>query len=149
MRRRLLFLIMALTKQWQNKKSFRTNRTIFTLAPCKVSTPLFSFYILHFYSFLIFLMLDTNEIASITILVPYQRGNETINQIIPFKVFRLQQHYKAIPLISTEERELTGLSPELSFRLIENRIIPQAKANEASLNAINNIAGELRMLGVF
>lgn len=94
-------------------------------------------------------MLDTNEIASITILVPYQRGNETINQIIPFKVFRLQQHYKAIPLISTEERELTGLSPELSFRLIENRIIPQAKANEASLNAINNIAGELRMLGVF
>jgi len=94
-------------------------------------------------------MLVTNEIASITILVPYQRGNETINQIIPFKVFREQQQFKAIPLINAEERELTGLSPELSFKFIENRIIPEAKANEATLRAINNIAGELRMLRIF
>jgi len=93
-------------------------------------------------------MIVTNEIASITILVASKRGNETINQIIPFKVFRQQQHYKAIPLISAEERELIGLSAELSFRFVENRIIPEAKANEATLKAINNIAGELRMLRI-
>ena len=93
-------------------------------------------------------MLNTNEIASITILVPYQIDNETINQIIPFKIFRQQQHYKAIPLITAEERELTGLSAELSFRFMENKIIPEARPNEACLNALNNIASELRILRI-
>ena len=93
-------------------------------------------------------MLVTNEIASITILVPYRRGNEIINQIIPFKVFREHQRYKAIPLISTEERIITGLSEELSFRFIENKIIPDAEVNEANGNAMNNIANELRMLRI-
>lgn len=93
-------------------------------------------------------MLVTNEIASITILVPYQKGNEIVNQIVPFKVFKQQQHYRAIPLISTEERNIAGLSTELSFRFTENRIIPEADTNEANLNAINNIAGELRILRI-
>jgi hypothetical protein len=47
-------------------------------------------------------------------------------------------------MISAEERDLIGLSAELSFRFIENRIIPAAKASEATLKAINNIAGELK-----
>lgn len=51
-------------------------------------------------------MLVTNEIASITISVPYQKGNEIVNQIVPFKVFKQQQHYRAIPLISAEERNI-------------------------------------------
>lgn len=93
-------------------------------------------------------MLVTNEIASITILVPYQKGNETVNQIIPFKVFRQQQYYKAIPLISAEERKMTGLSEELSFRFAEHRIIPEAETNEINLDAISNIASELRMLRI-
>jgi hypothetical protein len=93
-------------------------------------------------------MLVTNEIASITILVPYQRGNEIINQIIPFKVFRQQHRYKAIPLITTEERKLTGHPAELSFRFIEHRIIPEVETSEANLNAINNIASELKMLRI-
>lgn len=93
-------------------------------------------------------MLVTNEIASITILAPYQRGNEIISQIIPIKIFRKDQHYKAIPLISAEERKLTGLSEEFSFRFIGHRIIPEAKTSESDVNAINNIASELRMLRI-
>ena len=93
-------------------------------------------------------MLVTNEIVSITILVPHLRESEIINQIIPFKVFRQQQYYKAIPLITTKERKRTGLPAELSFKFIENRIIPEAEANEATLNVINNIASELRMLRI-
>jgi len=93
-------------------------------------------------------MFVTNEIASITILVPTQRGNEIINQIIPFKVFREQQHYKAIPLISADERKLAGLPAELSFRFVGHRIIPEAEAYGANLDAIHRIAGELRMLRI-
>jgi hypothetical protein len=93
-------------------------------------------------------MLVTSEIASITILVPYKKGNETINQIIPFKVFKQQDHYKAIPLIAAAERMITGLSAELSFQFKEYRIVAEAGLNEANLNAINNIASELRMLRI-
>lgn len=90
----------------------------------------------------------TNEIASITISVPYQRENEIVNQIVPFKVFKQQQHYRAIPLISAEAIKIAGLSNELSFRFIEGRIFPEAEANETNLNAINNIVGELRILRI-
>ena len=93
-------------------------------------------------------MLVTSEIASITILVPYKKGNETINQIIPFKVFKQKDHYKAIPLIAAAERMITGLSAELSFQFKEYRIVAEAGLNEVNLNAINNIASELRMLRI-
>lgn len=93
-------------------------------------------------------MLVTNEIASITILVPRQKNDAVVNQIIPFKIFKHHHDYKAVPLISGEERERTGLSAEISFRFIANRIIPGEKMNEVSLAAINNIASELRILRI-
>ena len=93
-------------------------------------------------------MLITNEIASITILLPFQKGKEVVNQIIPFKVFRQEKQYKAIPLITSEERKSAGLSDELSFTFKQNRIIAEPETNEASLMAINNIASELRLLRI-
>lgn len=93
-------------------------------------------------------MIVTNEIASVTILVPHQRGNEIINQIIPFKVFRQQQGYKAIPLITAEERMMTGLSAELSFRLMDQKIQPETETTRQNIEAINNIVRELQVLRV-
>jgi len=93
-------------------------------------------------------MLITNEIASITILLPFQQGNELVNQIIPFKIFKQEEQYKAIPLISSEERQNTGLSEELCFTFLKNRIVAEAETNAAGVNAINNIAGELRLLHI-
>jgi hypothetical protein len=93
-------------------------------------------------------MVTTNEIASITILLHFQKGNELVNQIIPFKVFRKEEQYKAIPLISPEERKHTGLSEELCFSFNQNRIVTEVETNAAGVNAINNIAGELRLLRI-
>lgn len=93
-------------------------------------------------------MFNSEEIASITVLVPYHRGNETTHQITPFKLYRQQQLFKAIPLISAEERKLTGLSAELSFRLAENKVISEGDTNEANLGAINRIASELMILRI-
>ena len=93
-------------------------------------------------------MIATTEIASITILAQYQDGAEMVNQIIPFKVFKQQQYYKAIPLITAAERNHSGLSAELSFKVVENRIVPAVETNEANLNAMNKIANELRMLRI-
>jgi hypothetical protein len=94
-------------------------------------------------------MIVTTEIASITILSQHQNGTETVNRIIPFKVFKQQQYFKAIPLITAAERKQSGLSAEISFRFIENRIVPAVETNEANLDAMNKIASELRMLRIF
>lgn len=88
-----------------------------------------------------------NEIASVTILVPYQKGNETINQIIPLKIYHDQQGYKAIPLISDEEKKIAGLPSVISFELAGNQIIPD-KMNEADMEVIRNIVTELKMLSL-
>lgn len=91
-------------------------------------------------------MTISNEIASITILVPYHNGKETINQIIPFKVYEDQKFYKAIPLITIEERKLTGLPAEISFRLLNYKAIPTADTKTENINVIDNIVRELQML---
>lgn len=93
-------------------------------------------------------MFTSNEIASITILVPYHKGREIVNQIIPFKVFKDQQQYRAVPLISTEERQLTGLPEQMSFRFNDYKVLAAADTNEGNLEAINNIVRELRMLRI-
>lgn len=93
-------------------------------------------------------MTISNEIASITILVPYNKGDETINQIIPFKVYRDQQRFKAIPLITEEERILTGLPAEILFQFVNYTVIPAAETNEENLESINNIVRELKMLRI-
>jgi hypothetical protein len=93
-------------------------------------------------------MLVTNEIASITILITYQKGGDIINQIVPFKVLREQHHYLAIPLITTEESRIFGLSERLSFKFIENRLITEAETKEGDLNAIYKIASELKTLRI-
>ena len=89
-----------------------------------------------------------NEIASITILVPYIKGKELINQIIPFKVYREQQYFKAIPLITSEEQKITGLPAEILFQLNNYTVIPNEGTKEENLESINNIVRELTMLEI-
>ena len=64
----------------------------------------------------------SNEIASITVLVPHHIGTETINQVIPFRVYRQEQNYVAVPFISAAERLTSGLPESLSFALVNNRL---------------------------
>lgn len=93
-------------------------------------------------------MLITNGIASISVLLPFKNGKDVVNQIIPFKVFRDEKQYKAIPLITSGERKSAGLSEELIFTFHQNSIVAKAATNEAGVNAINNIASELKMLRI-
>ncbi len=93
-------------------------------------------------------MLTSSEIYSISILFPFQKGKAVVEQIVPFKVFREGKQYRAIPLIISAERKTAGLAEELCFTFDQNRIVTVAETNEAGLHAINNIAGELRMLRI-
>ena len=90
-------------------------------------------------------MIIANEVSSITVLVSYLKGTENTNQIVPFKVYKEDSRYKAIPLINNEERKLTGLPAEIFFQFINKTIVPGKETTDKGIEVLNNIVQELRM----
>lgn len=93
-------------------------------------------------------MIVSSEIASITILMPVKKDNEIINKIIPFKVYCHQQQYKAVPLVSPEDKAMTGLPDEVLFTFANNTIMAGDNLDNERLGIVNNIIRELKMLRV-
>jgi len=87
----------------------------------------------------------TNELGSVTVLISSGSGASTINQIVPFRVYRESEKYKAIPLIEEEERKKVDLPSEFFFEFINHTIIPAKGTKEHNLDAIRNIVQELKM----
>ena len=84
------------------------------------------------------------EIPLITVPVSHYRPHGIIsNEDVDFKIYRELNRLKAIPLISEEERLITGLPKELFF-VYANRFISAAEnMDEESINAIKQIIMEL------
>lgn len=86
------------------------------------------------------------EIANITVLVPYYRTAELVtNEIVPFRVFKEKDNFKAIPLIPKEERRLAGLPEEMNFGYADHSIISSKELAVEANNAVKKIIIELRM----
>lgn len=93
-------------------------------------------------------MMVSNEIASITILVSFKQNQEVINKIVPFKVYGHHQYYKAVPLVSSEEREIAGIPEEVLFTFANNTLMASEDLNTERLGMLNNIIRELKILRV-
>jgi hypothetical protein len=90
-------------------------------------------------------MFITNEIASITVLVPGGSGTRTTHRVIPFNVYKEGQKYRAIALIGNEERRLACLPEELSFHFTDHTLVPGKETKEENLGVLSNIVQELRI----
>jgi hypothetical protein len=93
-------------------------------------------------------MIVSSEIASITILMRVKHDNEIINKIIPFKVYRHQQQYKAVPLVSPEDKAMTNLPDEVVFTFADNTIMAGEDLDNERLGIVSNIIRELKILRV-
>jgi hypothetical protein len=83
------------------------------------------------------------EIPLITVPISHYRPHGIVSrEDIDFKIYRELNRIKAIPLISEEERLITGLPKELFF-VYANRCITADDMEEESLNAIKQIILEL------
>lgn len=91
----------------------------------------------------------TTEQASITILVSYPKGKEIAHQIVPFKVYKDNNSYTAIPMINGDERKQTGLPEELNFSFRNQTIVPGKASFEGSQQVLENIVKELKLLRTF
>jgi hypothetical protein len=91
-------------------------------------------------------MITINEIPLITVPVMHYRLNDVITEEdVDFKIYREGKHFKAIPLMSNEERLTTGLPEELVFVYFSRCITTANDMEEETLNAIKQIIQEMEV----
>ena len=89
-------------------------------------------------------MIIINEIPLITVPVMHYRQNDAVSrEDVEFKIYKKDSQFKAIPLMSKEERLTTGLPEELVFVYTSQCITAANDMEEESLDAIKQIVQEL------
>ena len=87
-----------------------------------------------------------NEIALVTVpILHYNLGNSTTEKNVDFKIYREENKFTAIPLMSKHERLATGLPEELVFVYFSHCITAANDMEEESLNAIKQIILEMEV----
>lgn len=88
----------------------------------------------------------TNEIPIISVpVLHYRANNVTTREEVDFKIFRDANRFRAIPLLSKDERLPTGLPEELIFVYVAQCIAAANDMEEESLDAIKQIIQELEV----
>lgn len=91
-------------------------------------------------------MITMNEIPLVTVAVlHYQLNNICTKGNVDFKIYREENKFKAIPLMSKHERLATGLPEELIFVYFNHCITAANDMEEESLNAIKQIILEMEV----
>lgn len=91
-------------------------------------------------------MIPTKEIPIITVPLTHYRLNDVISgKDVDFKIYRENNQFKAIPLLSNDERLSTGLPEELFFVYADRCITDASDMEEESLSAIKQIILELEV----
>jgi hypothetical protein len=91
-------------------------------------------------------MIMTTEISSVSIPVTYDKPGDALQQqTITFKIFQEDDWFKAIPLLSKEERLMTGLPDDLVFICINHVVVAANHMEEETLAVIKQIIMELEV----
>jgi hypothetical protein len=86
-----------------------------------------------------------NKMASIHISVPYKGPGNTIRQNpVVFDVYSIDGHYKAVPLLSEDEKRIANLPDELLFRYENGKPVSRRGSVDGNFHAIEDIVRELQ-----
>jgi hypothetical protein len=89
-------------------------------------------------------MSTINEEITISIVVegPYDKGLPA-QVVVPFKVFKEDQKFKAVPLLAYAERKQAGLPEVIAFSFVDQCIVTERSLSEDTLEVIKNMIQEL------
>jgi hypothetical protein len=91
-------------------------------------------------------ILPVDEISTITVPVARFIGlNSVTLDEVGFKIYKEHNHFRAVPLLSKEERIATGLPEELLFVYISHCITSANNMEEETLDVIKKIVQELQV----
>jgi hypothetical protein len=86
----------------------------------------------------------TRELSSVSVpVIHYWSHNVATEETVDFTVYREDDWFKAVPLLSKEQRITTGLPEELIFVYFNYCIADANDMEEDSLNVIKQIILEL------
>ena len=86
-----------------------------------------------------------SKIASVNISVPYKGPGNVIKQNpVLFDVYFEEDHYKAVPLLSDDERRIANLPNELLFSFQDGKPFSHRGVMDGNFHAIEDIVGELK-----
>ena len=89
-------------------------------------------------------MIIQKELTSVTIPVDHFRSYDLITEEpVSFTIFQENEWFRAVPLLSKEERKATGLPEELLFIYVNYCIAQANNMEEESLKVIKEIVLEL------
>ncbi len=91
-------------------------------------------------------MIQTNEVASITVLIPFRLpGNIISQEIVPFKIYEEDTWYRAIAQISASDRIQADLPENILVSFNGQKIVVKDDADQNLIAVLRNIVQELKM----
>lgn len=95
-------------------------------------------------------MKKSKEISTVAVPVAhYSANDERTDEPVVFSISREDSRFKAIPMISREERLATGLPEEITFVYINYCIVAANNMDDETLDAIKQIILELEVQDYF
>jgi len=87
----------------------------------------------------------SHKIASVHISVPYKGPGNVIKQSpVLFDVYSEEDRYKAIPVLSKDEKRVANLPDELLFAYKNGRPVSERGSMDGNFHAIEDIVRELQ-----
>jgi hypothetical protein len=86
-------------------------------------------------------MNENDEVITLSVLV---EGNSN-KEIVSFKVFRDIKQYKAVPMLTKEQRKRTGLAEVICFSFVDHCIVSEKSRSEETLEVIRSLILEMMM----
>lgn len=91
----------------------------------------------------------THELSGVSIAVAHFRDFDVItHEDVPFRIYRENDWFKAVPQISAAQRIHTGIPEELVFVYWNHVVLAANDTEEEAMNVIKNIVLELEVLGI-
>jgi hypothetical protein len=85
-----------------------------------------------------------NKLIGISIPVAFRSpGNVIMNKMVDFKVYQDNRSYIAVPLISSDQRRLADLPPEMIFECCGKNIISNRLEGKGNMDLLKDIFQEL------
>lgn len=85
-----------------------------------------------------------NEEITISVLVECNSlEDKATKEIVPFKVFKENQNFRAVPLLAEVERKRAGLPEVIAFTFMDQCIVTERSIGEDTLEVIKSMINEL------
>ena len=91
-------------------------------------------------------MITSDKLANVNVSVPFHApGNVIKYKKVDFEVFKVDGHYKAVPLCSYQDRVLASLPPELVFDYNNGHVLSsRGNQKDGNLHVLSDIVEELK-----